>query len=76
MNIKGKRSVDSLHKELGHIMWDHVGMARNAEGLKEAIEMLKKLKKEFWSNVRVPGKGDDLNVELEKALRLADCIEN
>ena len=61
MNIKGKRSVDSLHKELGHIMWDHVGMARNAEGLKEAIEMLKKLKKEFWSNVRIPGKGDDLN---------------
>lgn len=75
MNIKGKRSVDSLHKELGHIMWDHVGMARNAEGLKEAIEMLKKLKKEFWSNVRIPGKGDDLNVELEKALRLADFIE-
>ncbi len=75
MNIKGKRSVDSLHKELGHIMWDHVGMARNAEGLKEAIEMLKKLKKEFWSNVRIPGRGDDLNVELEKALRLADFIE-
>lgn len=75
MNIKGKRSVDSLHKELGHIMWDHVGMARNAEGLKEAIEMLKKLKKEFWSNVRIPGKADDLNVELEKALRLADFIE-
>ena len=75
MNIKGKRSVDSLHKELGHIMWDHVGMARNAEGLKEAIEMLKKLKKEFWSNLRIPGKGDDLNVELEKALRLADFIE-
>ena len=75
MNIKGKRSVDSLHKELGHIMWDHVGMARNAEGLKEAIEMLKKLKKEFWSNVRIPGKGDDLNVELEKAWRLADFIE-
>ena len=64
MNIKGQRSVDSLHKELGHIMWDHVGMARNAEGLKEAIGMLKKLKKEFWSNVRIPGRGDDLNVEL------------
>lgn len=75
MNIKGKRSVDSLHKELGHIMWDHVGMARNAEGLKEAIEMLKKLKKEFWSNLRIPGNADDLNVELEKALRLADFIE-
>ncbi|MDR2920764.1 MAG: fumarate reductase/succinate dehydrogenase flavoprotein subunit [Tannerella sp.] len=75
MNIKGKRSVDSIHKELGHIMWDHVGMARNAEGLKEAIEMLKDLKKEFWSNLRIPGKADDLNVELEKALRLADFLE-
>ncbi len=75
MNIKGKRTVDSIHKELGHIMWDHVGMARNAEGLKEAIEMLKKLKKEFWSNVLIPGNADDLNVELEKALRLADFIE-
>ena len=75
MNIKGHRSVDSLHKELGHIMWDHVGMGRDAKGLKESIEMLKALKKEFWSNVRIPGKADDLNVELEKALRLADFIE-
>ena len=75
MSIKGKRSVDSIHKELGHIMWDHVGMGRDEQGLKEAIEMLKALKKEFWSNVRIPGKADDLNVELEKALRLADFIE-
>jgi succinate dehydrogenase / fumarate reductase flavoprotein subunit len=75
MNIKGKRSVDSLHKELGHIMWDHVGMGRDENGLKEAIEMLKALKQQFWSNVRIPGKADDLNVELEKALRLADFIE-
>ncbi|MDR3141518.1 MAG: fumarate reductase/succinate dehydrogenase flavoprotein subunit [Tannerellaceae bacterium] len=75
MGIQGKRSVDSIHKELGHIMWDHVGMARNAEGLKEAIGMLKKLKKEFWSNVRIPGKAGDLNVELGKALRLADFLE-
>jgi len=75
MSVKGKRSVDSIHKELGHIMWDHVGMGRDKEGLKEAIEMLKDLKKEFWSNVRIPGKADDLNVELEKALRLADFIE-
>ena len=75
MNIKGKRSVDSIHKELGHIMWEHVGMARDAAGLKEAIEKLKELKKEFWSNVRIPGKPYDLNVELEKALRLADFIE-
>ena len=75
MNINGNRSVDSLHKELGHIMWNYVGMARNAEGLKEAIGMVKKLKVEFWNNVRIPGKSDDLNVELEKALRLADFIE-
>ena len=75
MQIEGKRSVDSLHKELGHILWDHVGMARSAESLKEAIDMLKSLKNQFWSNVRIPGKADDLNVELEKALRLADFIE-
>ncbi|MCC8133361.1 MAG: fumarate reductase/succinate dehydrogenase flavoprotein subunit [Tannerellaceae bacterium] len=75
MGIKGKRSVDSIHKELGHIMWDFVGMGRNAEGLKKAIADIKALKKEFWSNVRIPGAGDDLNVELEKALRLADFIE-
>jgi succinate dehydrogenase / fumarate reductase flavoprotein subunit len=75
MSIKGARSVDSIHKELGHIMWDHVGMARDVKGLREAVEMLKALKKEFRSNVRIPGKADDLNVELEKALRLADFIE-
>jgi len=75
MKIQGKRTVDSIHKELGHIMWDFVGMARNAEGLKDAIEKMKKLKKEFWSNVLIPGKPEDLNVELEKALRLADFLE-
>lgn len=75
MNIKGKHSVDSLHKKLGHIMWDFVGMGRDAEGLKAAIQKLSDLKKEFWSNVRIPGSGNDLNVELEKALRLADFIE-
>ncbi|GHT31273.1 succinate dehydrogenase flavoprotein subunit [Bacteroidia bacterium] len=75
MNIKGKCSVDSIHKELGHIMWEHVGMARDAEGLKEAIKLLKDLKKEFWTNVRIPGEAVDQNNELEKALRLADFIE-
>ena len=75
MSVRGARSVDSLHKELGRIMWDHVGMARDEQGLKTAVEMLKALKKEFWSNVRIPGKAGDLNVELEKALRLADFIE-
>ncbi|MEA4979390.1 MAG: fumarate reductase/succinate dehydrogenase flavoprotein subunit [Petrimonas sp.] len=75
MNIKGKHSVDHFHKKLGHIMWDLVGMGREAEGLKKAIEELKVLKKEFWANVRIPGEKSSLNVELDKALRLADFIE-
>jgi len=75
MNIKGKRSVDSIHKELGHIMWEYVGMARSAEGLRKSIDLLKELKKEFWTNVFVPGTTAEFNQELEKALRLADFIE-
>ena len=75
MSVKGSQSVDSLHKKLGHLMWDFVGMGREREGLEKAIVELKALKKEFWSDVRIPGKADDLNVELEKALRLADFIE-
>lgn len=75
MGVKGKRSVDDLHKELGHIMWEYVGMGREKAGLELAIKKLAELKKEFWSNVFVPGTADDLNVELEKALRLADFIE-
>ena len=75
MSIKGNRSVDSLHKELGLVMWDFVGMARNKEGLKVAIEKIAAIKKEFWSNVRIPGNTTGMNVELEKASRLADFIE-
>ena len=75
ISIKGKRSVDSLHKELGLVMWDFVGMGRNAEGLKAAIEKIAAIKKEFWSNVRIPGDMVGMNVELEKASRLADFIE-
>ncbi len=75
MNIKGKRSVDSIHKELGLVMWDFVGMARNKEGLQVAIEKLKAIKKEFWTNVRIPGSLSGMNIELEKASRLADFIE-
>ncbi|MDR3338918.1 MAG: fumarate reductase/succinate dehydrogenase flavoprotein subunit [Candidatus Symbiothrix sp.] len=75
MNIKGIRSVDSLHKELGHIMWEYVGMARTKQSLETALVKLKELKKEFWSNVRIPGEADALNTELEKALRLSDFIE-
>jgi succinate dehydrogenase / fumarate reductase flavoprotein subunit len=75
MSIQGSESVDSLHKRLGHIMWEHIGMGRNAQGLKEAITMIQDLKKEFWTKVHIPGKAVDLNVELEKALRLADFLE-
>ncbi len=75
MSIQGKRSVDSLHKELGHIMWEYVGMGRTREGLTTALAKLKDIKKEFWTNVYVPGKADDLNTELEKALRLSDFID-
>ena len=73
--IKGKRSVDDIHKQLGLIMWDYVGMARNEAGLKKALELIKELKKEFWSNVYVAGENGEFNQELEKALRLADFLE-
>lgn len=75
LSVKGKKSVDTLHRELGHIMWEYVGMARNEAGLKKAIEEIKKLKEEFWSNVYVAGGNDEFNQELEKAERLADFIE-
>ena len=75
MEIKGERSVDSIHKELGHIMWEHVGMERNAEGLKEGIKKIKALRAEFWKNLRIPGEINAINVELEKAIRLADFLE-
>jgi len=75
MSIQGKKSVDSIHRELGLIMWDFVGMGRNKAGLESALKKIKEVRKEFWSNVYIPGKEDDLNNELEKALRLADFIE-
>jgi succinate dehydrogenase / fumarate reductase flavoprotein subunit len=75
MSIKGKRSVDSLHKELGFIMWDYVGMGRTKESLETALKKLKEVKKEFWTNVRIPGEANILNIELEKALRVADFLE-
>ncbi len=75
MNNKGKRSVDSFHKALGHIMWNKVGMARNAEGLKEAIQEIAELREEFYKDVFVPGSSDELNPELEKAIRVADFME-
>jgi succinate dehydrogenase / fumarate reductase flavoprotein subunit len=75
MNIKGKQTVESFHKRLGKIMWDKCGMARNAEGLKQAIAEIQQLKKEFWSDVRIPGDIDEINPELDKAGRVADFIE-
>ena len=75
LSIKGNRSVDSFHKELGLIMWNNVGMARNEAGLKEAIEKIKALKADFWKNVYVAGENDQFNQELEKALRLVDFFE-
>ena len=75
MSIKGKRSVDSIHKELGLVMWDFVGMARTKESLETAMNKIKALKKEFWSNVFIPGEANSLNTELEKALRLSDFLE-
>jgi len=74
-SIKGKRSVDSFHRDLGKIMWDKCGMERTAEGLKEALEQIPKIREEFWSNVRIPGSGDGANMELEKAGRVADFLE-
>jgi succinate dehydrogenase / fumarate reductase flavoprotein subunit len=75
MAVKGEMSVDTIHKKLGKIMWEYVGMARNKEGLTKAIQELKELKKEFWANVKIPGELEDLNPELQKASRLADFLE-
>ncbi|MCI5646797.1 MAG: fumarate reductase/succinate dehydrogenase flavoprotein subunit [Alloprevotella sp.] len=72
--IKGKRSVDSIHKELGHIMWEHVGMGRTAEGLKEGLAKLKALRETFYKDLFIPGTAEGVNVELEKAIRLEDFI--
>ena len=74
-NINGKQTVESFHKRLGKIMWDKCGMARNAQGLREAIEEIRQLKKEFWSDVKVPGEIREMNPELDKANRVADFIE-
>ncbi|MBO5787276.1 MAG: fumarate reductase/succinate dehydrogenase flavoprotein subunit [Bacteroidaceae bacterium] len=75
MAIKGTRSVDSIHKELGLVMWDNVGMARTKESLEKALKEIDRVEKIFWSDLRIPGEADTLNVELEKALRLLDFIE-
>lgn len=75
LSIQGKRTVDSFHRQLGKLMWDKCGMARNDKGLKEALSEIPKIREEFWQNVNVPGSGTELNQSLEKAGRVADFLE-
>jgi succinate dehydrogenase / fumarate reductase flavoprotein subunit len=75
LSIDGKRTVDSFHRELGHIMWNYCGMARNDAGLRKALELIPPLREEFWKNVNVPGSDTHLNQALEKAGRVADFFE-
>jgi succinate dehydrogenase / fumarate reductase flavoprotein subunit len=75
INIKGTKSVDYFHKRLGKVIWDFVGMSRNEEGLKKAIDEVRKIRDEFWQDVRVPGGLNEMNPELEKAGRVADFLE-
>jgi succinate dehydrogenase / fumarate reductase flavoprotein subunit len=75
MNIKGTKSVDHFHKRLGKVMWDKVGMARNAQGLKEAMDEIKVIREEFWKDLKIPGNAMSMNTELEKAGRVADFLE-
>jgi len=71
---RGKRTVDSFHRELGQIMWDDCGMARNEAGLTRAIQKIPQIREEFWQNVNVPGSDGELNQALEKAGRVADFL--
>ena len=75
LGIHGKRTVSDFHKELGHIMWENVGMSRNEAGLKKAIDSIRKLREEFWHDVNVPGDTGNFNLELHKATRVADYLE-
>jgi succinate dehydrogenase / fumarate reductase flavoprotein subunit len=75
LSIKGSKTVDEYHRELGLIMWDKCGMSRSEAGLKQAKVQIQQLRNEYWSNVNVAGSGNELNQELEKALRVADFIE-
>lgn len=75
MNIKGTKSVDSYHRELGQIMWDECGMERSKEGLERALKRIPEIREDFWKNVRIPGTAEGMNTELEKASRVADFLE-
>lgn len=75
LSLRGKETVSSIHKRLGKLMWDHCGMARSEEGLKEALELIPALREEFWHSACVPGNGEGINQALEKAWRVADFLE-
>ena len=75
LSIKGKKTVDEIHRELGKVMWEDCGMARNAAGLDRAIKRIPEIREEFWNNVNVPGSGAELNQSLERAGRVADFLE-
>jgi succinate dehydrogenase / fumarate reductase flavoprotein subunit len=75
LSVKGKQTATTFHKKLGKIMWDHCGMTRNEKGLTEAIRLIRELREEFWRDIKVPGRADELNQELEKAGRVADFLE-
>jgi succinate dehydrogenase / fumarate reductase flavoprotein subunit len=75
LSVNGNKTADEFHKELGKIMWDNVGMARNEKGLKKTLQDIPKLKEEFWKNLKVTGVSENINNELEKANRVADLLE-
>jgi succinate dehydrogenase / fumarate reductase flavoprotein subunit len=75
MSIRGKKPVDEIHKAFGKVMWEYCGMGRSESGLKTALELIPKMREEFWREVIVPGRPDDFNQELEKAHRVADFLE-
>jgi succinate dehydrogenase / fumarate reductase flavoprotein subunit len=73
--LKGKKTVDEVHRELGLLMWDACGMARNEERLQKALDSIPAIREEFWHNVTIPGSGEELNQSLERAGRVADFLE-
>ncbi len=75
LSIRGKKTINEFHKELGHILWTHCGMARNDKSLREGLKLIPALREEFWKNVNVPGEGEELNQSLERAARVADYLE-
>jgi succinate dehydrogenase / fumarate reductase flavoprotein subunit len=75
LSINGKQPVNEIHKKLGRIMWDNVGMGRNEKGTKKALKLIPEIREEFWNDAKIFGESDNLNIELEKAGRIADFLE-